>query len=247
MRLRIDELAQEAGTTSRNIRAYQERGLLPPPDLEGRTGYYTDEHLRRLQLIDRLQERGFSLEAIRHTLDVWARGGDLSHLIGIEHILAAPIGSEEAAELSRDDLRSRFPEMDDDPGLLVRAVDLGLLEPLGHDRFRAPSPLLIEAGTELARVGVPLEAILDLVRSIRPDIADVARRFVALVREHLVEPIVAGDVAPEEIGTTVDAIRRLKPIALEVVRPFLASSLETAIADAVQDLAGGAGGDELAG
>jgi DNA-binding transcriptional MerR regulator len=28
---RIDELAREAGTTVRNVRAYQERGLLAPP------------------------------------------------------------------------------------------------------------------------------------------------------------------------------------------------------------------------
>jgi DNA-binding transcriptional MerR regulator len=34
--MKIDELAQRAGTTSRNIRAYQERGLLPPVRVEGR-------------------------------------------------------------------------------------------------------------------------------------------------------------------------------------------------------------------
>ncbi|MDT7598572.1 MAG: hypothetical protein QOK26_649, partial [Pseudonocardiales bacterium] len=39
---RIDELARFAGTTSRNVRAYQERGLLPPPRKEGRVGIYTE-------------------------------------------------------------------------------------------------------------------------------------------------------------------------------------------------------------
>lgn len=32
---RIDELAHAAGTTSRNVRAYRERGLLPPPRKRG--------------------------------------------------------------------------------------------------------------------------------------------------------------------------------------------------------------------
>ncbi|MBW3621388.1 MAG: MerR family transcriptional regulator [Actinobacteria bacterium] len=249
MRLRIDELAQRAGTTSRNIRAYQERGLLAPPELEGRTGYYGEEHLRRLELIGRLQERGFSLEAIRHTLTVWARGGDLSSLIGIENLLDAPVATEDPREYAREELVERFPEMAEEPGLLLRALELGLLEAVDDDRFRAPSPVLIEAGTELARVGVPLEAVFELVRSIRPDVVDIARRFVDLVRGYVVEPLLVGSPDPHEVGATIEAIHRLRPLALEVVRPFLARALEDAIRDAVQDLAAGAGdGDgELAG
>src|SRR5688572_32947962 len=96
MKLRIDELAHRAGTTSRNVRAYQARGLLPPPELSGRTGYYSEEHLRRLELIAELQERGFSLEAIRHTLEAWSQGGDLGHLVGFRHILTAPLLEEQA-------------------------------------------------------------------------------------------------------------------------------------------------------
>ncbi len=37
--LTIDELAQRTGTV-RNVRAHQSRGLLPPPEVRGRTGYY---------------------------------------------------------------------------------------------------------------------------------------------------------------------------------------------------------------
>ena len=43
---RIDELAQQAGTTVRNVRAYQERGLLSPPRRQGRAGLFDDGHLR---------------------------------------------------------------------------------------------------------------------------------------------------------------------------------------------------------
>ncbi len=37
----IRELAERTGMTVRNIRAHQTRGLLPPPVVRGRTGYYT--------------------------------------------------------------------------------------------------------------------------------------------------------------------------------------------------------------
>ena len=53
--LTIDELARQIGMTVRNVRAHQSRGLLPPPELRGRTGYYGPEHVARLKLIQELQ------------------------------------------------------------------------------------------------------------------------------------------------------------------------------------------------
>src|SRR5215218_11454095 len=67
-RLTIGELAAAAGMTVRNIRNHQSRGLLPPPELEARTGYYGAEHLERLRLIQAMQADGFNLEAIRRLL-----------------------------------------------------------------------------------------------------------------------------------------------------------------------------------
>src|SRR5437764_215117 len=53
-RLTVDELARNAGITTRNVRAYQERGLLPPPTRVGRVGYYDERHLARLSIIGEL-------------------------------------------------------------------------------------------------------------------------------------------------------------------------------------------------
>ena len=63
--LTIDQLAQRTGMSARNIRAHQSRGLLAPPTLRGRTGYYNDEHVARIELIQRLQADGF------HTILLW--------------------------------------------------------------------------------------------------------------------------------------------------------------------------------
>jgi DNA-binding transcriptional MerR regulator len=64
-RLTIGELAAAAGMTVRNVRNHQARGLIGPPRLEARTGYYGREHLERLKLIRAMQDEGFNLEAIR--------------------------------------------------------------------------------------------------------------------------------------------------------------------------------------
>ena len=58
---RIDDLARASGTTTRNIRGYQERGLLPRPLRRGRTAIYNDWHLRQLRAINRLLSEAFTL------------------------------------------------------------------------------------------------------------------------------------------------------------------------------------------
>jgi DNA-binding transcriptional MerR regulator len=277
---RIDDLARRAGVTSRTIRAYQARGLLPPPELRGRTGFYSDEHLHRLRLIDDLQTRGFSLAAIRQTLDTWARGGDLGHLLGFEHLLAAPLLDEEPGHTTLSALLARFPEAATDPALLERSIALGLLEvetgtegigaaasegaedaapalvagdatagdgtageeAVGDDRgdvadpvVTIPSPMLLDAGEELGRGGVPLAVVLDLVEQLRGDAATIADRFVGLVTDHLLVPLATGGPDAPEAAQVVRSLERLRPIAVEVLRPFVARAVQEATAGKLRE------------
>jgi DNA-binding transcriptional MerR regulator len=63
-RCTIGQLSEQVGMTVRNIRAYQARGLLPPPVVSGRIGFYTTAHRERLRTIRRLRAEGFNLVAI---------------------------------------------------------------------------------------------------------------------------------------------------------------------------------------
>jgi DNA-binding transcriptional MerR regulator len=82
--MRIDEAARTAGVTARNIRAYQSLGLVSPPRLAGRVGFYDAGHLRRLQAIGRLQTRGFSLAGIKELFDAYDRGEALGTVLGLQ-------------------------------------------------------------------------------------------------------------------------------------------------------------------
>ena len=84
--LRIDELAAEVGTTARNIRVYQERGLLPPPERRGRTAYYGTEHKRRLLLILRLLDRGYTFATIEELLIAQRHGFTLTDLLEVHSV-----------------------------------------------------------------------------------------------------------------------------------------------------------------
>ncbi|WP_433892379.1 MerR family transcriptional regulator [Streptomyces sp. CA-111067] len=64
--MRIGELAERAGTTTRTVRYYESLGLLPPADRAG-NGYrsYDEEHVRLLDQIRTLQDFGFGLAETR--------------------------------------------------------------------------------------------------------------------------------------------------------------------------------------
>lgn len=230
--LRIDELALRTGVSSRNIRAYQQRGLLPPPRLRGRTGFYSEEHLRRLVLIRDLQQRGFSLAAIQETLEAWSKGGDISDLLGFHEMLRQGWGEEPRVELTREQVVELFPEAAQREELVRRAVERGLLEP-SEGGYRAPQ-VLIQAGADLVRAGIPVEEIFDLVETIRASAAEIAGRFIELVAERLIEAITSGLASAEEIHEVTQSVLGLHAVAIDVVRPFLAAELAAATEAALE-------------
>ena len=225
----IDELAARAGVTSRNIRAYQTRGLLPPPRMEGRVGYYDGGHLSRLQYVASLQDRGFSLAAIQCLLDAWEEGRGLTDVLGFEEALTAPWSDEKPERIDPVRLAQLFPEAVEDPALLLRAVDLGLLVAVG-DEFEAPSPRLIQVGAELCAAGIPLAATLDEYERLAADAATIAERFVALFEDNVWEPYVAAGLPPERLAEVTEALQRARPMAGLAMEAALAAAMEKAVA-----------------
>src|SRR4051794_30067067 len=92
----IDELARETGLTVRNVRAYQSRGLVAPPMVKGRTGFYGPEHVARIELIRELQADGFNLGAIKRLLD--GAGGSTREVLDFTRAVREPF-AEEAPEI----------------------------------------------------------------------------------------------------------------------------------------------------
>jgi DNA-binding transcriptional MerR regulator len=94
---RIDELAQASGVSSRNIRAYRERGLLEPPRRVGRTAIYDEHHLAQLQVINRLLARGFNSAHIADFFEAIRGGRDLADLLGLRAMTRRePLDSSES-------------------------------------------------------------------------------------------------------------------------------------------------------
>jgi DNA-binding transcriptional MerR regulator len=230
-RLTIDELARRAGTTTRNVRAYQSRGLLPPPRLQGRTGHYDEDHLARLKVISRLQESGFSLAGIGQLLRAWEGGRGLHEILGFERALTAPWSEEKEDRITRKGLEKVFPGVTDEDDLLERAVQIGLLAPDG-DGFRVPSPRFLRVGAELVAAGIPLEEALDEFVALRAETDRIARRFVDLFMRHVWQPFAEEGLPPEGLPEVTEVLRRLRAIAGEAVLAALAQSMERRVAEA---------------
>jgi DNA-binding transcriptional MerR regulator len=101
--LTIDQLAAATGTTSRRIRSYQTLGLLPHPELRGRTGLYGDDHLDRVCAILRLQDRGFSLESLSVLFTALEAGRTLGEVLGVAAPLAVAGSAPARPSVRRDE------------------------------------------------------------------------------------------------------------------------------------------------
>ncbi|MEU3604892.1 MerR family transcriptional regulator [Streptomyces sp. NPDC035033] len=72
--MRIGELAERAGTTTRTLRYYESRGLLPARRTEQGHRTYDEGDLRLLREIRTLQDFGFELEETRPFVDCLRAG-----------------------------------------------------------------------------------------------------------------------------------------------------------------------------
>ena len=209
--LTIDELARHIGMTVRNIRAHQSRGLLPPPELRGRTGYYGPEHIARLKLIQELQTEGFNLDLIKRLLD--DAGGSSSEVLRFKHALARPFADEEPETVGVADLIAEWGTAD--PALLMKSLSIGLLRQLPDGRFEVPSPRLMKAGREMQKLGLPLERSLEFTATVREHADRLAQLYVDLFLETVWTPFEEAGRPDEGWPAVQDALERLLPMASE--------------------------------
>jgi DNA-binding transcriptional MerR regulator len=226
--LTIDELAQRVGMTARNVRAYQSRGLIPPPALKGRTGYYDQEHVARLEMIRDLQAEGFNLEAIRRILER-APGGSLGEVLDFTRAASAPFGDEEPEVVSGDILAEQWGDQLT-PELIRRIERHGFVRPLGDNLWEVRSPRLHRMAQELVELGVPFEAGVDVMATLKRHSEAVAERYVQLFLDHVWRPFEESGEPPEEFPRVREALERLRPLAGE----SLVAVFQVVMTDAVE-------------
>jgi DNA-binding transcriptional MerR regulator len=227
-RLTIDELARRTRMTVRNIRAHQSRGLLQPPEIEGRTGYYGPEHVARIELIAEMQADGFNLAAIKNLL-AGTHGSD-REMLGSGRALMAPWEDEEPEVVTARELSERVAlDPDSNPELLQRAIASGFLVDLGEGRFELTSPTLFRAAEELRALGISAEGAIAALEQIDRSSRAVARTFVKLFLDEVWRPFNAAGRPDSEWPAVHDAIERVRPLATDAVMAVFRRAMTEAV------------------
>jgi DNA-binding transcriptional MerR regulator len=236
--LTIDDLAQRTGLTTRNIRAYQSRGLLPPPEVRGRTGYYAQEHLDRLELIREMQADGFNLTAIKRLID--GSEGEWEDMLGFKRAALSGWEDEEPEMTTVEEFAARFSmTAEDDPAPLMRAIELGVVVPLGRGRLELPAPSLIQAGEEVVAAGVPIEAMTEVLAKIIRHTDAVAHAFTRLFLDNVLRPFQDRGSLPEEWPQVRESLERLRPVAGQAVSAAFALQMTAAAEETYGRVLGG--------
>ncbi len=232
--LTIEQLAYETGMSVRNIRNHQSRGLLPAPEVRARIGYYGADHVARLRLIQEMQAEGFKLSAIERLIGEHGVAAD--RFVGLRQAITAPFEAESPEVLSREELAERFAT--DDDKLLAKAQKLGLLVPLGDDRYEAPSPALLRAAEDVMGRGIPLAAALAVIEKLSRNSQSSARAFVRLFVEELWKPFDEAGRPEERWPEMTEAVEQLRPLASEALnatfRLTLTAEIEKAFGEVLE-------------
>lgn len=222
----INALATAAGTNVRNIRAYQDRCLIPPPEKKGRQAIYREEHLGRLRVIAQMLDRGYTLTSIGDLFEALTQGHDIADLMGLGHAVSSPWTDETPKTYTLVELMKMF-RGNFSPRWLMHATDLGILEQQGA-KFRAPSPRMLHAASELVNAGIPLDDMLSVVRKLRSNVESAAEGMVRLVERHCFDKYGPGLPPAEKVQEPVDLVWRLRPLVEMGVLSEVARAMEAA-------------------
>ena len=204
----LDELTERVGVSVRNIRFYTTKGLVPPPIRRGRSGYYSPDHVARLELVRELQAHGFTLSAIEKYV---ARIPDdaTPETIALHRTLLAPWMAELPETVSRRELvrRAGRPLSDDDLDTLNA---LGIVFPTKQGKYQVAIAHL-SVGVSLLDLGMPLDAALAAQDIFTAHGRAVADELTELFRTQVWPAYKEGGTSPEQLRALVE---KFKPVSV---------------------------------
>lgn len=212
--LTIDQLAERTGVSVRTIRFYAGRGLLPAPELRGRTGLYGPGHVARLTLVCELSALGFTLAAIEGQLARLPAEAGADEL-ALHQALLTPWVPEQVEELTVDELARRA-------GRALSPSELDALEGLGvisrtADGVALHGPATLGQGLEVLESGLPTETWRRAHAIIERHTTALAEDLMAMFQDEVLQPYRDRGRPAEERARLAAALAQLKPITVRGV------------------------------
>ena len=230
--LTVDELASRVGVTVRNLRAYSARGLLPPPRMVGRTGYYGREHVARLLLVREMLAEGYSLAMIERTLAA-APSTASSTTLALHRALLAPWLPPEPELTTGAELAARagVPES---PEIVDQLAGLGVVERLDDGALRVLDPALLTAGLQVLELGVPPGELIAAQTEVNEYVRKIAETYVQMFLRTGVRAFVESGAPPDQLERVRTTVARLQPAAAQALLAAFRTEMAAAVEGAVE-------------
>ncbi len=219
--LTLDELTERVGMSVRNIRFYTTKGLVPPPIRRGRSGYYSSDHVARLELVQELQAHGFTLPAIEKYVAGIAADATPED-IALHRTMLAPWQADLPVEMTRAELDRRASRRLTD-GDLSTLRALGIVFPSARGRYEVAVSQL-SVGLSLLDLGFPVEAAVAASEVYAEHGRQIAKELNELFRT-MVWPVY------KEAGASTETLRRV----VESLKPLSVASLVAAYESAMDE------------
>jgi DNA-binding transcriptional MerR regulator len=220
--LTLDELTNRVGMSVRNVRFYTTRGLVPPPIRRGRSGYYTPDHVARLELVQELQSHGFTLAAIERYVARIPESATPED-IALHRAMLAPWQAEMPIELTRAELDKRTGRRLTDDDLSTLAA-LGIVLRNKRGRYQVALSQL-GVGIGLLDLGFPTEAAIAASDVYAAHGRQIAEELYELFRTMVWPAYKESGASPERLQEVVE---RLKPLSIaSLVSAYEAAMDET--------------------
>jgi DNA-binding transcriptional MerR regulator len=231
LELTIDQLAERSGVTVRTIRFWAGRGLLPPPALRGRTGFYGADHLARLELVSELSALGFTLAAIEGHLGKLPESAGAAEL-ALQRALLTPWVPEHIEDVDRAELDRRAGRALGDADLDA-LVGLGVVDVLDTGQIRLHGPGTLGSGLAVLDSGLPVEVWRRAHELIEQHTTALAEDLMKMFQDDVLQPYRDRGRPAEERTRQAEAMSQLKPITVRGVVTAFGRAVNRAIRERV--------------
>lgn len=204
----LEELTKRVGMSVRNVRFYTTRGLVPPPIRRGRSGYYSADHIARLELVRELQAHGFTLSAIEGYM---ARipANATPETIALHRTLLAPWMADLPETISRRELERRAGRALSDEELATLNT-LGIVFPTKQGKFQVAVAHL-SVGVALLDLGIPPDVAVAAQEIFTAHGQAIAEELTELFRKQVWPAYKERGVTPEQLSEMVE---KFKPVSV---------------------------------
>jgi adenylate cyclase len=198
--LTLKRVAARAGVTPATVRRWVREGLVPQYD-----GRWTPAAASHVRIVARLRERGHTVQRIREA----SQSGKLAFGY-VEELLPSTEARYTLAQAAR--------EIGLDPALIERLMVAMGLNALSSEEISEEDLQVMRYGAEVLAAGLPLPALLQIVRVYGQAMAQVADAEVRLFHLYLHEPLMRDGVPGIEVAQAMEGMtREMLPFAV----PFI--------------------------